>query len=119
MATGLIKHKGIDVIHADYRNKTKEEMDVMLNEAFLSIKDYIDKGDSFLFLSDLRGVPTTVSFLKRVIKGSKSVIPYVDKTAVLGITGFKVVLFKIYRLLTGSKMRSFKTEKEALDYLVK
>ncbi len=118
MSTGLITHNKVNVIYADYRDKTQVEMDEMLQETERSILQFINDGDSFLLLSDLRGVKITVSFLKRIIKVGKGVIPYVDRTAVLGISGYKVFLFKIYRLVTGSKMTPFETEKEALDYLV-
>ena len=55
-----------------------------------------------------------LSYLK--IAG-KQVQPYIDKSAVIGVSSKNRIFFNLYLKFTGSKMRTFDTKMEALGYL--
>ena len=112
-----IDHKGKKIMYGDYRGlKTIEEMLQTLDEA---ISEELASPTKVLVLANFEdsfGSPEFMGHLKQV---GKEMLPKVQKTAVLGITGVKGILLNAYIRFTGDEnIRTFDTEAEALDWLV-
>ncbi len=112
-----IIYKNTEIIYVDYRMKTLIEMEALLTDSLVKVKDAVDKDSFFYLLIDMRGVPVTKEFLSKLTEGAKEYVPFVAKSAVLGISGVKRLFFEMYVLFTKSSMRSFQEKEEALEYL--
>ncbi len=66
----------------------------------------------------MRGVPVNKRLIATINTGAKQYVSYVEKSAIIGITGIKRLFFEMYLLFTKSKMKAFDTKEEALAYLV-
>ena len=60
------------------------------------------------------GNKTIMGELKRIGKLTK---PYYTKTAIVGVTGMKSILFKAYNAVVKSNTKSFDTEEDAKEWL--
>jgi len=71
-------------------------------------------------LTSFENTTGTTEFMNEVKRLGKEVISLkTTKTALLGISGVKNVLVQGYIFFTGeNKLKTFQTEKEALDWLV-
>ena len=73
-----------------------------------------------LFLSNIEGAIVTTETMLNVKRSAASMLrEKVEKIAVVGVTGVKKVFFDAFvKALGKTNARSFRTEKEALDWLV-
>jgi hypothetical protein len=49
----------------------------------------------------------------------KKTEPLNERSAIVGVTGMKSVLLNTYNFFTGGKLKAYKTEAEAMEYLTK
>jgi len=118
MLAQIIKHKGQEMVFSDLRLKSSEEMIDILKDASEKLSSYEKRGISTLYLLDLTGVPMTEEFSHEAMRIAKKHVPFIRKSAIIGVTGIKRMFFEVYLLFTKSKMRSFQTKDAAMEYLV-
>lgn len=76
------------------------------------------QGGKVLSLSDFTGAALGPEFMSRAKALGKEVFePAAERQALLGIDGLKKMLVNAYVKFTGSKMRAFDNEADALEYL--
>lgn len=117
MPVQWINYKGTQILYADYRGlKTDEKM----LENLKIESEFYDKTDSkILSLNDYRDAVISKSFMERITEVGKKNKGKNLRSAVLGMTGLKGILFNGYAKLTGEQMRCFDDETSAKEYLIK
>ncbi len=117
MKTLWLDYKGKKILYSDYRNcQSKEMIQVLKNkEKMLSS---IKKENLLLAnYNDSHPVGDYIFYLKEV--GKKVLKDLTYKTALVGITGSKRLIFSNYLSYTGDyNIRVFDDEKTALEWLV-
>ena len=110
-------HEGKRVLYADYRGLKPDQIDSLARETDAELAASPVK---VLFLSNIEGAIVTTETMRNVKKSAGSVLrDKVEKIAVVGVTGVKKVFFDAFVMALGkTNARSFRTEKEALDWLV-
>jgi hypothetical protein len=105
------------VLHLDYANfKTDiEGLRAEVTEADAEIQR--EPKGTVLVLIDLRDTVASGAVVQLFKESSAVTDAYVRRHALVGVTGIKRYLADKVAQLTGRKMRLFKTEEEALDWL--
>ena len=117
MPVEWIDHKGKRILYADYRGLKPEQVDSLARETDAKLAASPVK---VLFLSNIEGAIVTTETMLNVKRSAASMLrEKVEKIAVVGVTGVKKVFFDAFvKALGKTNARSFRTEKEALDWLV-
>jgi len=117
MSISWITHKGKKILYLNYKNKTKEEMIQMLEDA---AKIYRESKEKILSIDDFEGTFVSDEFMKKAKELAKEVFSLKRKKgAVLGITGVKKILLISFNSFSADKLYPFNTKEEALEFLVK
>lgn len=117
MSVKWIEHKGKRILYGDFRGLKGEQA---LDALELVAKKANATPGKLVLLYNFEGATASPEFMARVKQLGKEVFAVkVDKVAAVGITGVKAVLVEAYNKFTGRDLRTFKTEAEALDWLVK
>ncbi len=119
MSVNKITHQGQTIVYVDYRLKAPVEMNEILIEALRMVKETASQEGKVNLLVDQRGVPVSNKFIKNEISSAKPYVPYIRKSAIIGVTGIKRLFLEMYILAAHSRIRAFNNKEEALDYLVK
>ena len=110
-------HAGRQILFADYRGLTTADEAIRVLEGELAVLRSTPGG--VLVLADFTGASATPEYISRlheVAKESRNAL--VAKTAVLGITGLKAILFDSYVKFTGdAHVRQFDDRASALGWL--
>lgn len=118
MSATWVEHKGRKIIYLDFREcKSEDELLQVLAES-----EKLITGTSGVVwaVSNYEGVAVTAGFLNRLKEMGKRAVQSqrIEKLALLGITQMKNILVQGYLNATGQKnIRTFNSEKEALDWL--
>lgn len=116
MSTRWITHQGKRIIYTDFRDcKSEAEMDAVFEKA---VQMVLAEPEPVLTLNNFDGVTVPPSFLPKLRSRGAEYSHKVRAKAVLGVTGMKKTLINTYSILTGIDARAFRTEAEALAYLV-
>ena len=118
MTTKWIEHQGKRILYIDYRgHKTDTEMFQTMDE---EVKIEAASPVKVLGLANFVGVNVTANYMARVNKTGVEVRNQkVQKMALLGVTGLKLILLQSYFRFTGAtNMKTFDTEAAALAWLV-
>lgn len=118
MRVNWVSHKGKKVLFSNYVGcKSADEMIVVLHKEAETLKAQTNK---VLVMADFTDSFANDKYMDEVKKvGSAVLKAKIEKTATVGITGIKKILFKGYIAVTGQKnVKLFDTQKEALDWLV-
>jgi hypothetical protein len=117
MPVKWMDHKGKRILYADYRGLKPEQIDSLARETDANLAASPVK---VLFLTNIEGAIVTIETMRNVKKSAGSVLrDKVEKIAVVGVTGVKKVFFDAFVTALGkTNARSFRTEKEALEWLV-
>ena len=116
MPVSIVKHQGKDIVFTDYTHcKTPEETIRVVNEAEKFLLSYPGKA---LVLVDVTGARGSKEYMERAKEVSKRVSHKVEKRAVVGITGLKMILFQGYTRIIKGNTRPFNSREEALAFLV-
>lgn len=114
MSINWTTQRGKRILHVDYRGMTPElMMDQLLKESNLIMKE----AEPVNYLGIFEDTVVNSEFMNLANKLGKSTEPKTRKSAVVGVKGMKAVLLNTYSAITGSKMKAFKTEHDALNYL--
>lgn len=109
-------YKGKRILRVDYSGLNEQQMIAQLEQG---TKVILNEKEKILYLGNFTETVVTSTFMDKANALAKQTDEKLIKGAIVGVTGMKSVLLNTYNMLTGSKMKSFKTEAEALEYLVK
>ena len=112
----MVQHKGKSIVFTDLSHLTSSDEQIALfpqaqalicaqpPHSALSLIDYTD------IRYNIPGVEAQKAF-------SKAVTPFLKASAVVGVTGILLVVFRSILKLTGRKITTFETREAALDWL--
>ncbi len=113
----FIEHKGQKIIYLDFSNMHGEDLIHVVHEfeqLVMSNKD----NTRLVSLTNFTNSHIYGDGLREIKQVAKRVRPYLHKRAVIGITGAKMVLYKMVNFFAGgSPTKLFTTIEEAKDYL--
>ena len=113
-----IEHKGKKIIYNDFSKIHSDEVVRVARQFEQLVMDNKDKDDLLVLsiMTDAHFFGESFEEIKRV---TKAVRPYLNKRAVIGITGVKAILYKSVNMFAkGTPTKMFDTVEEAKDYLV-
>lgn len=117
MSVKWVEHKGKRILYVDFRGLEEDQMIAQLD---VLAKEIANSRGELRVLNNFEGARPTTKFMSRAKQtGKERVGTKVAKSAAVGITGVKEVLLVGYNKFTGRNLMSFKTEKEAMDWLAK
>lgn len=117
MEVKLIEYQGKDVLYVDHRGAKHEQEMLQLLHKGVEIEKTLDEGS--LLLANFENVFLSYNFMEEVKRSGELRSKIMKKTAVVGMSGFKFYLLNTYIKFTGQKkIKTFDTEKAALDWLV-
>ena len=105
---------GEEVFNIDFSNL---EGDILLEHLLFCCVETEKIDRKAKFLINYQASKMGFSLLNYTLDAAKNIQPYVDKSAIIGMDGFKKKLFKVYAKFTGSKARLFDELEDAKDYL--
>lgn len=111
-----INHKGKKIFRIDYSGLSEQEMIKQLEEGTQLM---LKQQEPILYLGIFTNTVLTTAFMNRANQLGKETEKIVARSALIGISGMKSVLVNTYNMLTGNKMRAFKDEEEAKEFLIK
>jgi hypothetical protein len=117
MSVTWVNHKGKKILFSNYVEcKNAEEMIEVLHKEAETLKTQTTK---VLVMADFTNSFPNDKYMDEVKKVGNAVLKAkIQKTATVGITGIKKILFKAYITFTGQKnIKLFDNQKEALDWL--
>jgi len=117
MRVTWVNHKGKKILFSNYVGcKTADEMIEVLHKEAETLKAQSSKT---LVMADFSNSFPNDKYMDEVKKVGNAILKSkIDKTATVGITGIKKILFKAYITFTGQKdVKLFDNQKEALDWL--
>lgn len=117
MGTTWIDYKGKRILFADYRQSgTAENLAKILDNVIGIAK----KTQNLLIISNFEGETAYPEFIERIrLWGKDSCQKNIIKSAVIGISGLKMVYFNTYIIITGDKKtKAFTSYDNAMDWLV-
>ncbi len=108
------QHRGRTILLHDYSDLAGEEaMEVLRYAANLVDK----RGPDLNILTNVSGAEASKEAVEALQALGKKAAPYVRKSAIVGITGMKLVLLKAARVVLGRPIATFDTVQEAEDWL--
>ncbi|MFX0072863.1 MAG: hypothetical protein ACFFAO_17435 [Candidatus Hermodarchaeota archaeon] len=110
-----ISHKGKDILFEDYTNVSYSKFP----ELIIAVKNItIENGyRDYLLLIDFTDSYADKNTMDVLLEAAKETKPFINKTAVLGITGIKKVLLNSINFLAGMGVKAFNSEEEAKEWL--
>lgn len=117
MAYKIIKHNNKEVLFIDHRGLTGDDLLNSLKEANKYVlenkKDHLAVAD----FTDTNATKAVNEYLQS--EESKAASKYATKQAVVGMSGIKKMVLRVYMAFTGVKSGIFDTVEEALEYVTK
>jgi hypothetical protein len=117
MAHSIVTHNGKDVLFVNHRGLSGDDL---FNSYKAVILFLLDQKKGYLAVSDFSD-STGSKELNDYIQSeeTKTASKYLTKLGVVGMTGVKKMVLRIYSALTGVNTKMFDTVEEALDYVTK
>ena len=103
-----------DILFLTFNLQTPKQMIETFNEAFEILKSSDKKMN---VLEDYSGVPVSQEYLEYAISKGGEAKEYIAKSAIIGLTGLKVVYYQQYEKASNHVMKIFDTYEEAIAYL--
>jgi dihydroxyacetone kinase DhaKLM complex PTS-EIIA-like component DhaM len=118
MAVNWIKENKEEILHIDLAGiKDQEILIEFVKLAATMVKAYPQS--SCLVLADFTNTALGAEVMTEMKKAAKEIVSAKScKTAVLGITGLKKILYNGYVKFTGSQSKAFENKADALRYLL-
>ena len=112
----FIQHKGKKILYIDASNVNIEEALAVIAKARETIRSQPEKSVFILTnLTNARFDDKVTAAMKEYVAGNK---PYVAKSAVVGVTGLKQILYNAIMKFSGRKVVMFNTQDQAKEWLV-
>lgn len=112
----IITYKGQEITYLDYRGKSLEEIKAILEEA---VEQALKENKQRYLLTNITGVFAVPEFMDAVNAATKKTKHLTLKSAVVGVTGAKKILFNTYNAIIGTEAKAFNDEEAAKEWLVK
>ncbi|MDB4835191.1 hypothetical protein OAH12_01255 [Cyclobacteriaceae bacterium] len=108
-------HKGVKVLYADYRLLNSQQILTQLRE----IKELASNShEPIKVLANIENVALSSKILPEVHEMGKEVVSEKKiQTGVIGMAGYKRIIFKIYITVTKDITKPFNSEEAVLNYL--
>jgi len=116
--TTIINHKGNSIFRMDFSDtKSEKEIYTIIDESINHIrsKPYA----SVLAVTNMKNMYFNKNVASKFTQFVKNNKPYIKKSAVFGMSGIARVVFNGIMKAAGRDIRSFETEVEAKDFLLK
>ena len=118
MRVRWIEYKGKRILYADFRGLRGDEEGIETLE--LAARRAASSPIKVLMLNNYEGATASPEWMSRVKQLGKEVFDLkVEKDACVGVTGVKLLLLEAYNKVVRKGTVPFKTEAEALEWLVK
>ena len=116
----LITHKGKQIVFADYSSLRHKEDKPDIIAILAELKGFVAKQpeQSVLVLSDVTNIYLEKELSDMFTEMVEHNKPYVKRSAVIGVTGFKKSIHNIMMALTGREVKIFNDLESAKDWLV-
>ncbi|MBC7876324.1 MAG: hypothetical protein H7Y59_04060 [Anaerolineales bacterium] len=119
MKSRWIEHNGKRILYQDYSNFFFNEDAVKQELTEVQSIVLSEPKDSVLVLTNMSNTEVTLNLMPLFNEASRATKSYVNKTAVLGVTGVKRTLGDLLSKITGQPLMYFNTELEAKEWLTK
>jgi len=119
MKSKWITHRGIRIFYSGYSGfgndfaGFKAEVDYATEEV---MKEPENSVLSLVDVRDTMGQPEMVDYLKKIGNVSKG---HIKKTAVIGVTGYRLIFLKAVARVTSMSLVPFDDDDKAKDWLIK
>ena len=116
----LITHKGKQIVFADYSSYRHKEERPDIIATLDELKAYVatQPEQSVLALSDVTNIYLEKELSDKFTEMVEHNKPYIKRSAVIGVTGFKKSIHNIMMALTGRVVKIFNDLEAAKDWLV-
>lgn len=112
----VITYKGKEITYLDYRGKNLEEIKAILVDA---VDQALKENKRRYLLTNITGVFAVPEFMDAVNDATRKTKHLTIKSAVVGVTGAKKILFNTYNAVIGAESKAFNDEESAKEWLVK
>jgi hypothetical protein len=117
MPINLINHKDRDILYINHRGLSGDALYESIKEANTFLlkekKEYLTIAD----FTDSTATKKTNDYLQS--DETKEVSKYISKQAVIGLTGIKKMMLRVYNVFTGLNLKAVNTLEEAKEYVTK
>ncbi len=111
----FVEHKGKQIYVMDCRDATLDEMNEVIEDCILQVRQQPPKSVLTLTISGGSAFSgETISKLKQLARGNE---PYVKAGAIVGVTGLYKVVFNAVAMFSKRRFYLFDTVDEAMDFL--
>ncbi len=112
----FIKHGGRDILFLDFVNCSTQDVLRTIDEAKLVIGSQSE--GSLLTLTDVTNARFNEEITERMKAFTTHNKPFVKAAAIIGITGFKKIIFEAVMMFSKRKIHIFENVNEAKDWLM-
>jgi hypothetical protein len=117
MPASWIEHRGRQILFFDYRDQRTDQELIATLEAGSALMQPLPA--PALLYNDFEGSVIGSAFMRRVKQVGRNNRRLIGRSALIGISGLKIIFFNAYLRATGERQtRAFRTRAEALDFLV-
>ena len=112
----IITYKGEEITYLDYRGKSLEEIKAILADA---AEQALKENKQRYLLTNISGIFAVPEFMEAVNDATRKTKHLTLKSAVVGVTGAKKLLFNMYNTVIGKEAKAFDDEESAKEWLIK
>jgi hypothetical protein len=118
MKSRWVRHKGVEILYGDFSHFERDVAGLRAEVAAADAEIFRRPRGSVLAIADLTNTVTSSEVVDLFKASAAATKDYMDKQAVVGITGFQKVLARGVAFFSGQSMRVFDSVAEAMDWLV-
>jgi hypothetical protein len=111
----FVEHKGKQIFAMDCRNSSLEEMNAIIAECILQVRN--QPGKSVLTLTIAGGTAFSGETISKLKELARDNTPYVKASAIVGVSGLYKVVFSAVSMFSKRRFYLFDTADEAMDFL--
>jgi hypothetical protein len=113
----IIQKDGKNIMYIDFSDiRNKDEIYALIERAKRTIACQLPK--SLFTLTNISGMYFNTEIFNVFTDYAKANSPYVKSGAVVGMNGLMQIFYNGFSKLSGREIRAFKTEEEAIRYLI-
>jgi hypothetical protein len=115
MSSRIVEHKGKKILYNDFSRCNKEQLDQAIAQAKAAIQGLPPA--SVRLLTDVRETEMSRATSAQIKDYSSHNTPFVARSAVVGVSGLKKLIYNTIVAVTGRSISLFDTVEQALDWL--